>query len=175
VKQEAMDHLDMGHVYKVELQFREEFWRDVPPLADFLFLQDSSQAFATWWSMSPAQAPLLCGWTAGPRADRLVGTSLVGLLDLAVDSLAGAMGIPRAGVEAQLVSGHLHDWQADPYARGSYTNVLVGGHNAWKELAQPLEHTLFFAGEATCGHGYNATMEGAIASGRRAADQILNA
>ena len=172
-KRKAMDHLDMGHVWKVTLEFKEEFWRDIPPLRDLLFLQDYAQPIPTWWTMSPARVPLLCGWAAGPRADRLAGTTLGGLLDLAVDSLAGAIAIPRRQVEVQLVSGHAHDWQSDPYARGSYTNVLVGGLDAWKTLARPLERTLFFAGEATCGGGYNATMEGAVASGRRAADELL--
>jgi monoamine oxidase len=173
MKRKAMDHLDMGHVWKVTLEFKEEFWRDIPPLRDLLFLQDYTQPFPTWWTMSPARVPLLCGWAAGPRADRLAGASLRGLLDVAVESLAGAAGIPRRHVEVQLVSGHVHDWQSDRYAQGSYTNVLVGGLDAWKTLARPLEQTLFFAGEATCGGGYNATMEGAVASGRRAAEELL--
>jgi monoamine oxidase len=33
--------------------------------------------------------------------------------------------------------------------------------------------TLYFAGEATCGEGLNATMEGAVRSGRRAAAELL--
>jgi hypothetical protein len=33
--------------------------------------------------------------------------------------------------------------------------------------------TLFFAGEATCGGGHNATMEGAVQSGWLAAEQLL--
>ena len=169
----AMDRLYMGHVFKVILEFREEFWRDLPSFDHMLFLQDFTQPFPTWWTMSPARTPLLAGWTAGPGTDRLSGTSLSGLLDLAVDSLAGALNLPRGAIERQLVSGYLHDWQADPFSRGSYTSVLVGGVDAWKTLSRPLEDTVFLAGEATCGGGYNATMEGAVASGRRAADQLL--
>lgn len=174
-KQDAFDALAMGHVLKVGLVFREQFWRGTATLGDMLFLQDYTQPFPTWWSLRPAKAPLLTGWAGGPVADRLAGTSVTGLLDAAVDSLAGALGIPRRRVEEQLVSGHLHDWQTDPWAMGSYTNVLVGGINAWKTLARPLEKTLFFAGEATCGGGMNATMDGAIESGWRAADEALRA
>ncbi len=174
-KRAAMDHLDMGHVIKVMLEFREEFWRATPPLGDMLVLQDAGRPVPVWWTVSPARVPLLCGWAAGPKADALAGTTLSGLLDTAVDSLAGATGIPRREVESQLVSGHAHDWQSDPFARGSYTNVRVGGIDAWKVLGQPLERTLYFAGEATAGHGFNATMEGALASGRRAAEELLSA
>jgi len=174
-KRKAIEKLAMGHVLKVVLVFRENFWRDIAPLDDMLFLHDETQPFPTWWSMRPAEAPLLTGWAAGPVADRLAGTRLSGLLDTAVNSLAGALGVPRSRVEEQLVSGHLHDWRRDPWALGSYTNVLVGGIDAWKTLAEPLAGTLFFAGEATCGKGMNATMEGAIESGWRAANEVLSA
>ncbi|MGA8493419.1 MAG: FAD-dependent oxidoreductase, partial [Terriglobales bacterium] len=40
-------------------------------------------------------------------------------------------------------------------------------------LGSPIENTLFFAGEATDTTGHNGTVHGAIASGRRAAQEIL--
>ena len=39
--------------------------------------------------------------------------------------------------------------------------------------AAPVEETLYFAGEGTETEGHPATVHGAIASGRRAARQIL--
>ena len=45
---------------------------------------------------------------------------------------------------------------------------------AQEALARPLETTLFFAGEATDTAGHNGTVHGAIASGRRAAKEILH-
>jgi monoamine oxidase len=41
-------------------------------------------------------------------------------------------------------------------------------------LASPIDNTLFFAGEATDTTGHNGTVHGAIASGRRAAKEILH-
>ena len=174
-KRGALEKLAMGQVLKVTLLFREQFWRGIGSLDDMLFLQDYTQPFPTWWSMTPADAPLLSGWAGGPVADRLAGTSDPGLLDAAVDSLAGALGVPRSRVEEQLVSGHLHDWREDPWAMGCYSNVLVGGIDAWKTLARPLDQTLFFAGEATCGKGMNATMDGAPESGWRAGAEAIRA
>lgn len=43
----------------------------------------------------------------------------------------------------------IHDWQVDPFARGGYSYVKVGGQGARETLATPLEDTLYFAGEAT--------------------------
>jgi len=49
----------------------------------------------------------------------------------------------------------------------------VGGDGAEAALAKPLDNTLFFAGEATDITGHNGTVHGAIASGKRAAAEIL--
>jgi hypothetical protein len=40
-------------------------------------------------------------------------------------------------------------------------------------LAEPIKNTLFFAGEATDAEGEQGTVQGALASGRRAALQML--
>jgi monoamine oxidase len=95
------------------------------------------------------------------------------LLDLAVRSLANALGLSRRDVSARLEYHHFHDWGSDPFARGGYTYVRVGGIDAHRTLAEPVAGTLYFAGEATCGEGLNATMEGAVRSGRRAAAELL--
>ena len=88
-------------------------------------------------------------------------------------SLAHALGLSPRDVGARLEYHHHHDWGSDPFTRGGYTYVKVGGVGAHRTLAEPVAGTLYFAGEATCGEGLNATMEGAVRSGRRAADELL--
>ena len=66
----------------------------------------------------------------------------------------------------------MHDWQADPYARGGSSYVNVDGTGARDELAAPLEDTLYFAGEATDVE-HSGTVGGALSSGVRAAREIL--
>jgi monoamine oxidase len=83
------------------------------------------------------------------------------------------LGVARSAVAAELESWYFHDWQADPFARGAYSFVLAGGLDARAALAQPLDDTLFFAGEATNSDGHTATVHGAIASGRRAAREVI--
>ena len=65
----------------------------------------------------------------------------------------------------------VHDWQADPYARGGYSYVRVGGTGAREALAAPVEETLYFAGEATDAE-QSEPWVGALASGQRAAREI---
>lgn len=64
----------------------------------------------------------------------------------------------------------LQDWSRDPWAEGCYA---AWDNASWRDqplLAQP-HGRLFFAGEHTAVH--SGTMEGALASGLRAAQQLL--
>jgi monoamine oxidase len=164
--------LQMGPVVKLTLGFRKAFWRDIEALHDTLFVHAYEQSIPTWWTAVDPSALMLTGWAGGPYASRLATADQLELVDLAVTSLAEAFGMPRRDVAAQLESRHFHDWSADPFARGAYSYVAVGGTDAHRTLAAPVDHTLYFAGEATCGEGFNATMEGAVRSGRRAAEQL---
>jgi monoamine oxidase len=80
---------------------------------------------------------------------------------------------PRTGVEEHLAAAWVHHWQQDPFARGAYSYVAVGGHGARRSLAKPLQDTLFFAGEAADDEGEHGTVAGALQSGERAARQAL--
>ena len=66
-------------------------------------------------------------------------------------------------------------WSTDPWARGSYSYLPVGASPALRAaLAQPINGQLFFAGEATSSDA-PATVHGALASGQRAAKEVLDA
>lgn len=65
-------------------------------------------------------------------------------------------------------------WRADPYARGAYSYLARGATPLDRvALGQPSDdRKLFFAGEA-CDRDNPATVHGALLSGRRAAQEIL--
>jgi monoamine oxidase len=165
--------LHMGQVVKVVLHFRGAFWREIAELEDVEFFHAYDRVLPTWWMPSDPAIPVLTGWAGGPYAARLTGTSRHDMKDIAVGSLADALGLAPGVVASQLEACHFHDWAADPLSRGAYTYVGVGGSEAYRTLAAPVAGTLYFAGEATCGDGHNATMEGALRSGRRAAAELL--
>ena len=78
-------------------------------------------------------------------------------------------------VDAQLRGAYTYDWSRDPFARGAYSYALVGGGDARAALAAPCDGTLFWAGEATHATGASGTVHGALASGYRAAAELLGA
>jgi monoamine oxidase len=66
------------------------------------------------------------------------------------------------------------DWTTEPFVRGLYSFPLAHTEPRHREaLAAPLGGKLFFAGEATDLEGHSGTVHGAIATGRRAADEVL--
>lgn len=174
-KREALAHLAMGEVVKIVLVFDAPFWRGIDGLDDLLFLHDFTQPVSTWWTAQPLDRPVLTGWSGGPHVHRLAGARGGVLIDVALASLSAALGMRPRDAAARLQTWFTHDWRNDAMAGGAYSYVAAGGADAPRQLAEPLANTLFFAGEATCSNGYNATMEGAVQSGWRAADRLLDA
>jgi monoamine oxidase len=171
-KEEAMRGLEMGNVVKVAFAFRDRFWES--SFADELgFLLTPDEPVSAWWTGYPVYAPVLVAWSGGPAADALAGLTADERVDRALESLARVLRTPRSVIDGQLVAWDVHDWAADPFARGAYSYVRVGGIEAQADLARPVENTLFFAGEATELAGHQATVHGALFAGQRAAQEVL--
>jgi monoamine oxidase len=172
-KEQAMQGLEMGNVVKLVFAFKERFWEASFP-DELGFLLTGGQPFQGWWTGYPLVAPILVAWAGGPAADALAGLSNAERVDRALDSLARVVRVPRAVIDQQIVVWDTHDWAADPFARGAYSYVRVGGIAAQTLLTSPAENMLFFAGEATELAGHQATVHGALFAGRRAADEVLH-
>lgn len=163
----AARQLVMGHVTRVNVVLKQRFWQKAND--DLSFVHTPQRPFNVWWTMYPLRAPVLVGWSGGPTAVELTSGDIE---HAALIDLANAFGMRRSRLEPMIDSMHTHDWTGDPYARGAYSYVGVGGINAARRLSQPLRGTLFFAGEATESEN-SGTVEGALASGSRAFRQVI--
>jgi len=176
---EAVTGLAMGSVTKLTVAFDEPPWqqtRRAPEHADLdslAFIRTPGHPFSVWWSALPAVAPLAVAWSGGPPAAALARQAPREILAAAIRGLADAIGTSPRRLASRVRKSWLHDWEHDPFARGAYSYVLVGGMEAGSTLARPVEGTLFFAGEAT--DEASGTVEGALASGRRAATEVTRA
>jgi monoamine oxidase len=161
--------LEFGQALRITLRFDRPFWEDNEKLAGAGFILSNQPVFPTWWTTLPVAAPVITGWSAGPKADPLLGKSQSEVLAAALASLGRIVGAPLARLE----NAWFHDWHADPFARGAYSYVPAGALPARSRFAEPVDDTLYFAGEATDVIGYGGTVHGAIASADRAVRQIL--
>jgi monoamine oxidase len=175
-KEQALAGLAPGPALKVVLHFRKPFWEEIDGgrYRDGAFFRSPGAAFPIFWSSLPLRSPVLSAWAGGPNAVRLAGSTEAELVRTALDSLQSVFG-KTARVRTLLEGAYLHDWQADPFARGAYSYVLAGGTTARKTLAAPVQGTLFFAGEAADCEGESGTVAGALQSGARAARQVVTA
>jgi monoamine oxidase len=169
-KRRAAASLAMGAIVKVLLRFRRPPW--APRLRALAFLHVPGAPVPVFWTLAPLEAPVLVGWAGGPDAERLAGRPEQEVLRAALRSAARGLGTRAEALEEVLDAGAVVDWTRDPFARGGYAVFPVGSAGASEALARSVAGTLFFAGEATAGVDAG-TVEGAIASGERAAREAL--
>jgi monoamine oxidase len=168
----TLDGLAMGAVVRLVLGFREFPWKGQDDLDRLSYLHTGDKTFRVWWTQYPLRAPVLVAWSGGPPAAELSRKKPAEIESAALRALAEQMGISRQRIASRLEGIWSHDWNADPFSRGAYSYARVGGSEAARELARPVEKTLFFAGEAADEEGRTGTVEGAIATGLRAAKQV---
>jgi monoamine oxidase len=100
----------------------------------------------------------------------------------AIDDLGGSDGVERwvaalvalredLDLDPEPGSAMLSSWHDDPWVRGAYSARSLSSPLRDDDLVKPIG-PLFFAGEHTAGE-WHGLMEGALRSGRRAAEQVL--
>ncbi len=166
-KLDAIRSLGVGVMNKVFLAFDEPFW---PETVEFFGLAaQESELFVEVSSLLPSTGkPILIVWSHGERARAVeaLADDVVTTRALAtVERLFSKQPPPPKGV---LISR----WGRDPHALGSYSHMPVGTtFSAVEILGEPVDDTLFFAGEAT-ETAHMATVHGAHLSGLRGSDEL---
>jgi monoamine oxidase len=180
-KEEAANKLAVGQVVKVMLRFRDRFWEEITlpsndarsaVLKDLAFVHAPDEMPPTWWTQLPVRAPLLVGWAGGTRAEQLLTASADELREKSLTALSHIFAEPVKSIEDQLVDFYTHDWATDPVSLGAYSYIPVGGLKAQAALSEPIENTIYFAGEAANKKGHHGTVHGALATGLRTAQII---
>ncbi|NMO14983.1 FAD-dependent oxidoreductase [Pyxidicoccus fallax] len=172
-KERAWGRLEMGPLVKVLLRFRTAFWSEREDTARFGYFHAPSLPVPTWWTLSPHESRHLVGWAGGQGAEALSGLPETEVLERAVETLARIFRLPRQALHELLEDWRVQDWQREPFTRGGYAVIPAGAMEAVEALGASVEGTLFFAGEATNTEGEEGTVHGAIATGERAAREVL--
>ncbi len=168
-KREAISNIGMDAGMKILLRFRERYW---PEEMYFLHTDGFLPQFWTPGKLRQPECHVLTAFIGGSRAEFLanLGCDPVAFAVAELDEAFGGKIASRL-----FLKGHVADWGKEPYVRGLYSYPMATTTDAHREaLAAPLGQKIFFAGEATDLHGHTGTVHGAIESGWRAAEQILN-
>jgi monoamine oxidase len=170
----ATADIGFGNVVKILFRFATKWWaghsgRD---LADLSFLL-SDATVPTWWTQYPDGYPVLTGWFAGPKADRVSSLTEAELIDLGLASLAEIFDLPLDRIRRDLVASRAINWGNDPFARGAYSYATPRTREAQLLLKKPNGDAIFFSGEALYAGPDMGTVEAALASGQETAQTIL--
>jgi len=170
-KNEAIRQKGMGVGSKLNMQFDGVPWRpsyngdsysDLPPQSTFeaqRSLPGNRGILAELTTITFAGQP-----AHGPASAALV-TEHLGYLDLIFSKVAAAF-------DGLAVLDH---WPADPWAKGSYSYFGVGQFTKFAGIEKQPEGRIHFAGEHTASYRSQATMNGAVESGERAATEVADA
>src|SRR5262249_19426112 len=159
--------IQMGAVIKITFEFTERFW----PVENFAFIHSHEGLFPVWWA--DGREPLLTAWCGNGRAAWLTRESQPAILNEAVECLCRLFNLQPDFIQKRIAGIHRHDWMTDPFTRGAYSFTPAGMIHRPKELGEPVSDTLFFAGEATDFEGDQGTVQGALSSGERAAQEVV--
>lgn len=164
-----LSRLGMGVFDKVFLQFPERFWREGDDA--LRALGEPGEHWHSWYDVSAVSGqPTLLTFAAGPFGRRMES---LGDDAVAADAVASLRRLYGAAV-GEPVARWVTRWGQDPFSLGSYSHLPIGAsHRDHDALAGPVDSVLHFAGEATWGEE-PATVGAAFASGRRAAERILD-
>jgi monoamine oxidase len=167
--------LAMGQANRISLIFDRDFWSE--RAADLSFLLTADRTFPTWWTSAPESLPIITAWAAGAgtfhRSQALRERGPGALRTAALRSLAAIFSISISDLTKWLREAHHHDWLGDELSCGAYSYVPVGALDAARLMSAPIRDTLYFAGEHTDTEDQWGTVHGALASGLRAARQLL--
>jgi monoamine oxidase len=168
--------IGFGNVVKILLRFTTKWWTDRGgrDLADLSFLI-SDAAVPTWWTQHPAEYPVLTGWFAGPKTDRVGHRDARALVAMGLASLAEIFALSPDRLTRDLVAARAINWGNDPFARGAYSYATPGTRAAQSALKSPSGGAIFFSGEALYAGPDMGTVEAALASGLETVQTILAA
>jgi monoamine oxidase len=171
----AAGDIGFGNVVKILLRFATKWWthhggRD---LTDLSFLI-SNATVPTWWTQHPAEYPVLTGWFAGPKADKVSSLTEAELIDMGLASLAEIFELPLDRTARDLLVARAINWGNDRFARGAYSYATPRTRAAQSMLRQVSADGIFLSGEALYTGPDMGTVEAALASGRETAQTILN-
>ena len=166
----AIQGLGFGTVIKFLLEFKTNFWEEFDDEAGFLL---TDEEIPTWWTQLPAESNLLTGWLGGPNATKKIFEPDSSLLQTALLSLSSIFRIPPAMLQEELTNYKIINWLNQPHIKGGYSYNTLHSEKAKEILSSPLNHTIYFAGEAISKNESQGTVESALQSGHDTAKILI--
>jgi len=171
----ALGNMEMDASFRVLLDFKMNFWGQD---SGFLYGGAESPEYLNAGVGRSDGGKTLSLTVNGAKAAALssLGKDAIPLLLNEMDNVF--QGKASLNIREDLndnVISVIQDWSKEKYIRGGISYLKPGGSIEDRlNLAAAVNDKVFFAGEATDGHGESGTINGALLSGERAANEIVS-
>jgi monoamine oxidase len=176
-KTTALSRISMDAAVRIVIEFKKNFWGE-----DTTFIWGGTSAIQIF-NAGVGRSRFYQTTTItvyGPKAAELaaLGNNMIPVLlaELDIYYNGQATQFVRRDLQSDQVIAVIQDWGKEEFIRGGISYLLPGGSMADRQtLSAPVGGRLFFAGEATDTTGDAGTVNGALASAERAAQQVIDA
>jgi monoamine oxidase len=168
-RRQLVQNVPMGAVIKIVARYDRAFWRE-QNLSGFGVSLDHPVSLTFDNSPPDGSCGMLVGFFEGAHARKASELTPEQRRQVFVGTLSDLFG-PEAAAPTEVAE---QDWTAEPWSGGCYGAHLCPG--IWTQLGEELRKPhgrILWAGTETAPE-WNGYMDGAIASGMAAADQLLN-
>jgi len=174
-KTSAMNRIGMDHSIRVVIDFKKNFWGDT---TGFLW---GGESIPNCFSAGVGRGEFnqtLSITINGAKAVELSaqGPDMVNTILAELDTIydGQATAFVRRDFDTNQVLSVIQDWGKDEFIQGGYSYPMASATLEDREnLGLPIEDKLFFAGEATDVSGDAGTINGALASAERVAEEVV--
>jgi monoamine oxidase len=172
----ALSNMEMDASVRVLLDFKINFWG---MNSGFLYGGSESPEYLNAGANRSEASKTLSISINGPRAAALslLGKDMIPVLLQEMDGIFDGKASlhVRKDTNDNIISV-IQDWSKEKYIQGGIAYLKPEGSNLDRiNLGSALSNKIFFAGEATDGKGEFGTINGALLSGERAAQEVVAA
>lgn len=161
--------IGFGFALKIVFEFSRPFWKEYVTDATYIL---SNEVIPTWWQRQVNNSSILTGWKGGPTVLALREMDDDSIIEFAVESLANIFDCSVDKIKKDIVAVKVFNWQKNEYVEGGYSYSSIESDEAREILSEPIDNTVFFAGEALYEGKYGSTVEAALVSGREASRKM---
>ncbi|MDR7077255.1 monoamine oxidase [Neobacillus niacini] len=173
LKKAAIEELEMGVNTKLHVQFVKRFWNELGNNGETFTDAGSQQTFESTRAQQGTPG-ILCNFTGDETAAKQIASTNEELNEIVkkfLDKLNLVMPESHQYWNGLATVDH---WLSNQWTQGSYSYWKVGQFTKFAGIAGEREGNIFFAGEHTS-IKYPGYLNGAVESGERAAQEIINA
>ncbi|NRD79817.1 FAD-dependent oxidoreductase [Bacillus sp. BRMEA1] len=172
LKKIAIEELGMGVNTKLHVQFVSRFWNELGNNGETFSDTGYQQTFESSRAQ-PGRSGILVNYTGGDTAAKQVAQtndSLAETVKIFLDKLNPVLPGCKSKWNGLATLNH---WLSNQWSKGAYSYWKVGQHTKFAGILGEREGNIFFAGEHTS-IKYPGYLNGAVETGERAAQEILN-